>query len=225
MSTFNQSAGTDPSGFHSAMQQLAIRLQQASQYGQDKHDLELLDLLKRPAKPKQPTSAKGIGLYTHIEGAPKPARFPHETPTEGEPEFLPIGGPEKVVREGPRKAALDGDVGKLWEDVRSALTTEAAFCEQSKLSLDDLKRRYVGLDILEPTTQSQSENVAHQIQSQQEDTEVQDVIAAQERRPSLGLTNANRSAKRASWEPDVQQRAKGYGDSTSNEASARASGA
>ncbi|KAH9882995.1 hypothetical protein J1614_000361 [Plenodomus biglobosus] len=179
---------------------LALARKKKADIGRKRMNLQLLDMLKRPAPRNAPTSVRGIGLYTHVEGATEPPRFPHERATKGEPEFLPIGGPKSIFRKGDRVSPLDEDVAKLWNEVQNTLQKEGQFYKHSKLSPDDLKQRYAALDVPDSTTRLHAEMPTQQLQLQQQGVEMQDDIALQERgRPIFVTTDANRVIRRPSW--------------------------
>lgn len=179
---------------------LALARKKKADISRRSMNLQLLDMLKRPAPRHAPTSVRGIGLYTHVEGATKPPRFPRERATKGEPELLPIGGPKSIVRKGDRVSPLDEDVAKLWNEVQNTVQKEVHFCKQSRLSPDGLKQRYAALDVPDSTTRLHAEIPTQQLKLQQQDVEMQDDIALQERgRPAFVTTDANRGVRRPSW--------------------------
>ncbi|CBX97011.1 hypothetical protein LEMA_P101420.1 [Plenodomus lingam JN3] len=161
-------------------EELALARKEQAFVAQRRMNLELLDMLKRPAKLKSKPSAKGIGLYTHIEGVSKPPMLTHERPAKGEPEFLPIGGPKIVIRNGPRSSALDDDVARLWNEVQRVVRTEEAFCKQNESSPDELNQRYAALEVPDPTPQAHIERPTQETQVQQQDVEMQDDMMLQE---------------------------------------------
>lgn len=160
--------------------------------------LQLLHMLERPSKPDAPTSAKGIGFYTHVAGTPKIPRFPHEKYVQAEPEFLPLGGPRRITRKGDRLSELDGKIEKRWRDVQTLVQKEEDFSKKTAMTLPDLAKRYVPSERPMLAARLHGESPSRQVQLQRRDVQVQNGISSTGRRHSAGTTSTSPLARRPS---------------------------
>ncbi|KAH7371983.1 hypothetical protein BKA66DRAFT_468977 [Pyrenochaeta sp. MPI-SDFR-AT-0127] len=103
---------------------------------------ELISLFKRPCRPNSTPAAKGIGLYTHVEGPTKTPRFPHEKYLKVEPRFLPLGGPRKVGKARGSGSRVDNEVKRVWHELREAMLEEERIARAPGLSTEELMKRY-----------------------------------------------------------------------------------
>lgn len=149
---------------------------------------DLIALFKRPCPPGTTPTAKGIGLYTHIEGPERIGMFPHERYLLPEPVFLPIGGPMEVKRIDGTEPEISIEVEKLWDEVRDAVHEEETIMGSLEPGINALKERYGALELSFTKTQPQGDDQAQRIQLQQQDAAMQEDITMQssEAAPKVG---------------------------------------
>ncbi|KAF2128891.1 hypothetical protein P153DRAFT_397112 [Dothidotthia symphoricarpi CBS 119687] len=101
------------------------------------------DLILCFARVKGPTpsSAQGIGLYTHIAGPHRKAQ-----PTAADPEFLPIGGPRRIGRECGLEAETSAEIKNLWDEVQRVVGEEEGGVKAG-MGVRELGRRYGALEV------------------------------------------------------------------------------
>lgn len=108
---------------------------------------ELLDILKQARQLRAPTSIRGVGLYTHAANLQSSDVTDAQRSTNAT--FLPIGGPNREGKKASQPLApIDGEVLKVFKEVRQAVNEEEqhASIRQSRLTTEQLKERYGGLD-------------------------------------------------------------------------------
>ena len=134
---------------------------------------ELVVLFKRPCPPNSNPTAKGIGLYTHVEAPAKTPQFPHERYVKSDPVFLPIGGARRVGRTGILGAQMSDEIRQVWKDLRDAVDEEEKVTGNAGSSAEDLKERYGGLDVPEKATYHQVETPMRRLQLNDHDSAMQ----------------------------------------------------
>lgn len=103
---------------------------------------DLIDAFKSTCPPGTTPYITGVGLYTHIEGAPPQSRiYPDENP-QPQPEFFPIRIPEG---RGNESSQPDEEVQKLWNEFELAIETEEEMIATTELGLKELRKRYRAL--------------------------------------------------------------------------------
>ena len=119
---------------------------------------ELVVLFKRSCPLNSNPVAKGIGLYTHVDGQNKIPQFPHERYLKHDPTFLPIGGPRRVGRRAGLEAQVSNEIQGLWRELKDAVEEVGKDTGTAKFSAEELKERHGGLDV--------PEHVAAEVQMQ-----------------------------------------------------------
>lgn len=167
---------------------------------------ELISLFKRPCPPGAASTAKGIGLYTHIEGPIKTPQFPHQRYLPPEPQFLPLGGPKEVKKRKGLGAQMDNEVRRVWHEVREAVEEEQKITRATEMSTIELTKRYGGLDVPERAFQKKPEAQTEQLEPKKQSAVMQSVSTRQKktitpekpglvgRRPPLGGASGYGSA-------------------------------
>jgi hypothetical protein len=122
---------------------------------------EMIELFRLPAKGT--ASIQGIGLYTHA-AAPQSSDASITTAT---PVFLPIGGPNRVLKDGGGiDAPIDEDVRRVWEELRVVVNEEEKHVGRGDISAEKLKERYGATDVpggsTEPTQDAHTQQQLQQ---------------------------------------------------------------
>ena len=103
---------------------------------------DLIGAFKSTCPPGTTPYITGIGLYTHVEGAPPQSpMYPDENP-QPQPEFFPIRIPEG---RGNESSQPDEEVQKLWNELELAVETEEELIATTELGLKELRKRYRAL--------------------------------------------------------------------------------
>ena len=164
-------------------------------------ETDLISLFKRPCPSGTNPSIKGIGLYTHVEGPAGASPDPLGTPLQSEPVFLPL---KKLTGSGTMVAPMREDIHKVWEELRDAVVEEGFRIGKTELGLEELKKRYGGLDAPSVSRARKKLVKRQQNEASQEEGEIRDGTAsafgransvANGRRPSLEAVMDTLSAK------------------------------
>ncbi|KAI4706172.1 hypothetical protein J4E89_009226 [Alternaria sp. Ai002NY15] len=103
---------------------------------------DLIGAFKSTCPPGTTPYITGVGLYTHVEGAPPQSpMYPDENP-QPQPEFFPIRIPEG---RGNESSQPDEEVQKLWNELELAVETEEELIATTELGLKELRKRYRAL--------------------------------------------------------------------------------
>ncbi|KAI4666188.1 uncharacterized protein J4E88_010483 [Alternaria novae-zelandiae] len=103
---------------------------------------DLIGAFKSTCPPGTTPHITGVGLYTHVEGAPPHSpMYPDENP-QPQPEFFPIRIPES---RGNESSQPDEEVQKLWNELELAVETEEELIATTELGLKELRKRYRAL--------------------------------------------------------------------------------
>ncbi|KAI4621540.1 hypothetical protein J4E80_003910 [Alternaria sp. BMP 0032] len=103
---------------------------------------DLIGAFKSTCPPGTTPHITGVGLYTHVEGAPPQSpMYPDENP-QPQPEFFPIRIPES---RGNESSQPDEEVQKLWNELELAVETEEELIATTELGLKELRKRYRAL--------------------------------------------------------------------------------
>lgn len=95
---------------------------------------DLIAIFSRPCAVGQRPSAQGVGLYTHILGS------------NGTPEFLPVGGPDRMRSDTSIDSEPSEEIKALWMDMQQILHEEDREARRENyITFEELKQRYVPL--------------------------------------------------------------------------------
>ncbi|KAL6708277.1 hypothetical protein ACN47E_003201 [Coniothyrium glycines] len=100
----------------------------------DRMNRELITMFQRPCPPNTVPALQGLGLYTHIEGS------------DGTPQFLPTKSDTKAQDIADFEREATEEIKSVWSELNEAVRSEERILGSRRLSPEELKRRYEGLD-------------------------------------------------------------------------------
>jgi hypothetical protein len=131
----------------------------------DRVNNEMVALFRQPCPAKSTASIQGIGLYTHASATALVNGTTTRRPLR--PEFLPIGGPNKVL---PGRNELDApnskELQQSWKLMEATVNEEEKLIGEAGLNEEQLRERYGALnapDVIQKQWQQWMEAV-HKLQ-------------------------------------------------------------
>jgi hypothetical protein len=107
----------------------------------DRVNNEMVALFRQPCPAKRTASIQGIGLYTHASGIMLVNGTTTRRPLR--PEFLPIGGPNKILPGKSELAApLSEELQQSWKQMEATVNEEENLIGEADLNEEQLRERY-----------------------------------------------------------------------------------
>jgi hypothetical protein len=117
---------------------------------------ELVALFRLPCPAKATASVQGIGSYTHTSATVRSGGTATRGPLR--PEFLPIGGPNRVLKgKDELEAPLSEELQQLWKQIEAAVNEEEKFFGEAGMSEEQLNERYGALKVPHANAQNQQQ--------------------------------------------------------------------